>query len=108
MGSAIDQCVGSKKSPYITHPVKPYLQLVSHTNQLKIKTILSQGNRFAVQWFLDEGKKVPFELTTKQQSNAEYLAKLDESIAQAERGEVVKYTMDELKAFHRLCHHFRV
>lgn len=43
-------------------------------------------------------KKVPFELTTKQQANAEYLAKLDESIAQAERGEVVKYTMDELKA----------
>ena len=43
-------------------------------------------------------KKVPFELATKQQANAEYLAKLDESIAQAERGEVVKYTMDELKA----------
>jgi len=43
-------------------------------------------------------KKVPFELTTKEQANAEYLAKLDESIAQAERGEVVKYTMDELKA----------
>jgi len=43
-------------------------------------------------------KKVPFELTTKQQANTEYLAKLDESIAQAERGEVVKYTMDELKA----------
>jgi len=43
-------------------------------------------------------KKVPFELTTKQQANSEYLAKLDESIAQAERGEVVKYTMEELKA----------
>jgi DNA-damage-inducible protein J len=43
-------------------------------------------------------KKVPFELTTKQQTNAEYLAKLDESIAQAERGEVVRYTMEELKA----------
>ena len=43
-------------------------------------------------------KKVPFELTTKQQSNAEYLEKLDESIAQAERGEVVKYTMEELKS----------
>jgi len=43
-------------------------------------------------------KKVPFELTTKQQANAEYLAKLDESIAQAKRGEVVKYTMDELEA----------
>ena len=41
---------------------------------------------------------MPFELTTKQQANAEYLAKLDESIAQVERGEVVKYTMDELKA----------
>ena len=43
-------------------------------------------------------KKVPFELTTIQQSNTKYMAKLDESIAQAERGEVVKYTMDELKA----------
>jgi len=43
-------------------------------------------------------KKVPFELTTIQQANNEYLAKLDESIAQAERGEVVKYSMDELKA----------
>ena len=43
-------------------------------------------------------KKIPFELTTKQQANFEYLAKLDESIAQAERGEVVKYTMEELKS----------
>ena len=43
-------------------------------------------------------KKVPFELTTLQQANNEYLAKLDESITQAERGEVVKYSMDELKA----------
>ena len=43
-------------------------------------------------------KKVPFELTTGQHENDEYLAKLDESIAQAERGEVVKYTMEELKA----------
>jgi len=33
----------------------------------------------------------------KQQANSAYLAKLDESIAQAERGEVVKYTMGELK-----------
>ena len=29
---------------------------------------------------------------------AEYLAKLDESIAQAEQSEVVKYTMEELKS----------
>jgi antitoxin component of RelBE/YafQ-DinJ toxin-antitoxin module len=43
-------------------------------------------------------KKIPFELTTKQQSNAEYLTNLDESIAQAERGEIVKYTMEELKS----------
>ena len=43
-------------------------------------------------------KKVPFALTTIQQANNEYLAKLDESIAQAERGDVVKYSMDELKA----------
>jgi len=42
-------------------------------------------------------KKVPFELTTKQQANAAYLEKINESIAQAERGEVVKYTMEELK-----------
>jgi len=42
-------------------------------------------------------KKIPFELSTKQHANAEYLAKLDESIAEAERGEVVKYSMDELK-----------
>jgi len=42
-------------------------------------------------------KKVPFELTTTQQANFEYIAKLDESIAQAERGELVKYTMEELK-----------
>jgi len=43
-------------------------------------------------------KRVPFELTTKQHANAAYMAKLDESIAQAERGDVVKYTMEELKA----------
>ncbi|MCL2189185.1 MAG: type II toxin-antitoxin system RelB/DinJ family antitoxin [Defluviitaleaceae bacterium] len=43
-------------------------------------------------------KKVPFELTTIQQANSEYLAKLDASIAQAERGEVVRYSMEELKA----------
>ena len=29
--------------------------------------------------------------------NIEYLAKLDASIAQAERGQVIKYTMEELK-----------
>ena len=43
-------------------------------------------------------KKVPFEMTTKQQANSDYLAKLDYSIAQAERGEVVQYTMNELKS----------
>lgn len=42
-------------------------------------------------------QRVPFELTTKKQANAEYLAKLDESIAQAERGQVVRYTKDDLK-----------
>ena len=41
---------------------------------------------------------MPFELTTIQQANNEYLAKLDESIAQDERGEVEKYSMDELEA----------
>ena len=43
-------------------------------------------------------KKVPFELTTTQQTNAAYLAKLDESIAQAERGEVVMYTKAQMRA----------
>jgi len=43
-------------------------------------------------------KKVPFEMTTKQQANSEYLVKLDYSLAQAERGEVVMYTMNELKS----------
>ena len=42
-------------------------------------------------------KKVPFELTTLQQANAEYLAKLDRSEEQVKQGEVVAYTMDELK-----------
>ena len=40
---------------------------------------------------------IPFKLTTNQRKSAEYFAKLDKSIAQAERGEVVAYTMDELK-----------
>ena len=43
-------------------------------------------------------KKVPFELTTIQQSNAEYLTKLDMSMQQGKRGEVVKYSLDELRA----------
>ena len=30
--------------------------------------------------------------------NAEYLAMLDESVAQIERGEVVEYTMEELRS----------
>jgi DNA-damage-inducible protein J len=42
-------------------------------------------------------QKVPFELSTKQQANAAYLAKLDESIAQAERGEVVMYTKEQMR-----------
>jgi len=43
-------------------------------------------------------QKVPFELTTRKQANADYLAKLDESIAQAERGEVVIYTKEQMRA----------
>ena len=43
-------------------------------------------------------RKVPFELTTAQQANAEYLEKLNRSMEQAKRGEIVKYTMDELRA----------
>ncbi|MCL2603365.1 MAG: type II toxin-antitoxin system RelB/DinJ family antitoxin [Defluviitaleaceae bacterium] len=46
-------------------------------------------------------QKVPFELTTKQQANVEYLAKLDESIAQAERGEVVMYTKEQMRAMEK-------
>ena len=42
--------------------------------------------------------KVQFELSTKERANSEYLAKLDMSIAQAGRGEVVKYSMDDLNA----------
>jgi len=33
----------------------------------------------------------------KELKNAEYLAKLDKSIAQAESGEVVKYTIEEMR-----------
>jgi DNA-damage-inducible protein J len=40
-------------------------------------------------------QKVPFELTTKQQANAEYLTKLKESIEQGKRGEVVMYTREQ-------------
>ena len=43
-------------------------------------------------------KKVPFELTTVQQANADYLEKLNRSIEQAKRGEVVRYTMEELRS----------
>jgi predicted transcriptional regulator len=46
-------------------------------------------------------KRVNFELTTKQQANAAYLAKLDESIAQAERGEVVMYTKEQMRALEK-------
>ena len=37
----------------------------------------------------------------KMRRNAEYLAKLDKSIAQAERGELVTYTMEEMRAMER-------
>ena len=47
---------------------------------------------------LTREKRVPFELTTIQRSNEEYITKLDMSIAESERGEVVTYTMDELRA----------
>jgi len=43
-------------------------------------------------------QKIPFELTTKQQANEDYIAKLDDSIAQAERGEVVMYTKSQMRA----------
>ncbi|MCL2203589.1 MAG: type II toxin-antitoxin system RelB/DinJ family antitoxin [Defluviitaleaceae bacterium] len=46
-------------------------------------------------------QKVPFELTTKQQANANYIAKLDDSIAQAERGEVVMYTKAQMRAMEK-------
>ena len=36
-------------------------------------------------------KKVPFELTTAQQANAEYLAKLDNAIEEGRRGEAYEY-----------------
>jgi len=43
---------------------------------------------------IDENMKLQ---AKEKRANAEYLKKLNESIAQAKRGEVVKYTMDELK-----------
>ena len=43
-------------------------------------------------------KKVPFELITIQQANEEYLKKLSTSLEQAKCGEVVRYTMEELRA----------
>ncbi|MCL2388552.1 MAG: type II toxin-antitoxin system RelB/DinJ family antitoxin [Defluviitaleaceae bacterium] len=46
-------------------------------------------------------QKIPFELTTKQQANANYIAKLDESIAQAERGDVVVYTKAQMRAMEK-------
>jgi len=46
-------------------------------------------------------QKVPFELATKQQANVAYLSKLDESIAQAERGEVVMYTKEQMRAMEK-------
>jgi len=42
-------------------------------------------------------KRVPFELITKQQANKAYLQKLDESLAEAERGEVVMYTKEQMR-----------
>ena len=36
-------------------------------------------------------KKVPFELTTIQQSNADYLAKLDNSLEEAKNGEAYQF-----------------
>jgi len=43
-------------------------------------------------------RKIPFELTTKQQANAKYLEKLDESIAEVERGEIVEYTKEQMRS----------
>jgi len=47
-------------------------------------------------------QRIPFELTTKQQANAEYISKLDESIAQAERGEVVMYNKTQMRAMENM------
>jgi len=47
-------------------------------------------------------QKVPFDLTTKKQTNADYISKLDDSIAQAERGEVVMYTKDQMRAMEKV------
>ena len=44
---------------------------------------------------LDE---IGLNMTTKQQDNADYIAKLDDSIEQAERGEVVMYTKAQMRA----------
>ena len=43
-------------------------------------------------------KRVPFELSITQKNNSDYLSKLEHSIAQVERGEVVSYTKEQMKA----------
>lgn len=41
------------------------------------------------------------ELTIKKQANADYIAKLDDSIKQAERGEVVMYTKEQMRVMEK-------
>ena len=43
-------------------------------------------------------KRVPFEITTVQRSSSDYLSKLEHSIAQVDRGEIVSYTREQMKA----------
>jgi DNA-damage-inducible protein J len=47
-------------------------------------------------------QKIPFELTTKNRLSEAYFAKLDESIAQAERGEVVMYTKEKMREMEKI------
>ena len=77
---------------------------VDETTKIQAEAILEEIGLNMTTYVLSSLKalvregKVPFELSTKERANSEYLAKLDMSIAQASRGEVVKYSMDDLNA----------
>lgn len=46
-------------------------------------------------------KKVPFELTSNDAQNIAYIEKLERSIIQADHGEIVSYTREEMRAMEK-------
>ena len=74
---------------------------VDETTKIQAEAILEEIGLNMTTYVLSSLKalvregKIPFELSTKERANREYLAKLDMSIAQAGRGEVVKYSNEE-------------